>query len=782
MLTHITDDDDEFPPLGPTRQQSMASRVSHDESRRSTPPIPPGFEGQLANESRRSTPTVPPGLSRPTALPDLEGSSRPSSRASLRHKSSQILPALPLRPGTPSRATPSRKGTRDESEISLPEETPTKPSRTTSSELKKATSMLAENEAPSTKAPVQEPKEAAVATSGAAQAPSIAADEVEKAGETEKPSTKATETSKSAKASTGKQKAAQEHDVKQTETKPPPATPNKSDSTKADSQKRKHPGKLDITAAVHKQEQENKQEQVGSGASASTGTGKPAQASSQAATSKLPESPSVASPAVKAGPRTLRVVQTPTPKAEIPSHAFPALPNAAAHRLPSRQPSVASINLPGTPSSEPVSMSDNISMASTSQSRANSPPPATSKVGTAPVRAKTKNQMKKERQERAKAIEEEKVKAEEAVKPSQEEPAQEAIVSRKKKTKKEKEPKPPKSKVAPTATAETTPTASRPASPGNKTAVEPAATTEEPANVASKEAKPEEPTKPATPPQPAVQSPAGPSPPPTPTLTAQQLIAELKASAPEIQRCIDSLFRVSNSHQFKTPSNVSHKDLLNGWKSDWNVKLTKEEIDALLSGKLSAVHRGGLDGGQTFDRHLVSPSGAHLRALTKELESRFLELEHALHEMPEELRFRPSKPQNEMKLPSFDLEDLKRKFENSGGRGVSVMEQMVQDGNTMKKGAFLVDEASKYINEFVMPPVTPPPAGARVQQQPVQGAAGHAGISQQATATAEASGSHAIPSVEIAERQLNDAKRFADEKETALRKMIKKNKRMLGLS
>lgn len=642
--------------------------------------------------------------------------------------------------------------------------------------------MLAENEEPVTKGPVQKAKEAAPATSAAAQASSIIADEVEEAGETEKPSTKVTESPQPSKVSTGKQKAAQEHDVKQTETKPPPATPSKSDGSKADSQKRKHPGKLDITAAVNKQEQENKQEQVVTGASAATGTpGKPAQASSQAATSKLPESPSVASPAVKAGPRTLRVVQTPTPKAETPSHAFPALPNAAAHRLPSRQPSVASINLPGTPSSEQISMSDNVSMASTSQSRANSPPPATSKVGTAPVRAKTKNQVKKERQERAKAIEEEKAKAEEAVKPPQEEPAQEAIVSRKKKTKKEKEPKAPKAKV-PTATAETTPTASRPASPGNKTAVEVAPSTEESANVASKEAKPEEPTKPATPPQPAVQSPAVPSPPPTPTLTAQQLIAELKASAPEIQRCIDSLFRVSNSHQFKTPSTVSHKDLLNGWKSDWNVKLSKEEIDALLSGKLSAVHRGGADGGQTFDRHLVSPSGAHLRALTKQLESRFLELEQALREMPEELRFRPSKPQNEMKLPSFDLQDLKRKFENSGGRGVSVMEQMVQDGNTMKKGAFLVDEASKYINEFVMPPVTPPPAGARVQQQPVQGAAGHAGASQQAAAAAEASGSHAVPSVEIAERQLNEAKRVADEKETALRKMIKKNKRMLGLS
>jgi CCR4-NOT transcription complex subunit 4 len=139
--------------------------------------------------------------------------------------------------------------------------------------------------------------------------------------------------------------------------------------------------------------------------------------------------------------------------------------------------------------------------------------------------------------------------------------------------------------------------------------------------------------------------------------------------------------------------------------------------------------------------------------------------------MPEELRFHPSKPQNDTKFPAIDLEDLKRQFENAGGRGVSVMEQMVQDGSTMKKGAFLVDEARKYINEFVMPPATPPP---------------HAGVAMRGQQVAHASqGANVesiVPSVEIAERQLSEAKRMADEKENALKKAIKKTKRVAGLT
>ena len=556
--------------------------------------------------------------------------------------------------------------------------------------------------------------------------------------------------------------------VQASDAKATPSTPTKVES-KQETNKRKHPGKLDITAATN-----NKREQPAASMSISTpsdvvATPSKARAVAQTPSSmSIPPSPStgsIASPVVKSAPRTLRVVQTPKtetpPPAPIVTTALP-IPGLA-KKQPSRQPSVASINPPGTPSSEQVSISDNLSMTSASQSRANSPPPTESKVGSAPVRAKTKSQMKKERQERAKTIEEEKVQSGE-VSTVPEEPAQEAIVSRKKKARKEKEPKAPRAKTS--TTADTTPTASRPSSPGPTEKAAPVQVVKAP------EPKPPTPVKPHQPV--SFQSPHEPSPPPTPTLNPAQLIADLKALNPELQKAIDGLMRTANSAAFKSHQPISPKDLTNpaSWKANFDIKLTKDEVDALLKGTVPAIQYGG-EGGRHWDRGMVTPSGAHIRALTDELERRFLELEKMVREMPEELRFHPSKPQNETKFPTFDLEALHRQFENANARGVSVMEQMVQDGNSMKKGAFLVDEASKYINEFVMPPATPPPSGGP--------SAARAGGQSSGGAAAVADGPVHVPSVDIAERQLNEARRQADEKEGALKRIIKKNRKILGL-
>jgi CCR4-NOT transcription complex subunit 4 len=207
------------------------------------------------------------------------------------------------------------------------------------------------------------------------------------------------------------------------------------------------------------------------------------------------------------------------------------------------------------------------------------------------------------------------------------------------------------------------------------------------------------------------------------------------------------------------------------WEHNVELNLTKAEVDALLKQGRPSLHYGGREG-RMWDRGMVTNTGAHLRALTKELEMRFLELEKMLREMPEASKFHPSKPQNEMKFPHIDLEALRRQFENQTcGRGLSVMEQMVQDGSMTKKGAFLVDEASKYINEFVMPPATPPPSAGAV------GATGTGVKAQGPTQAAEVT----VPSVDIAERQLNEAKRVADERDVALKKAMKKNKKILGL-
>lgn len=767
-------EDAEFPPLsGPSRQPSIVTRLSPAESRRTTPPIPPGFEAQVANESRRSTPSLPPGLPIKNVLPDLEGSSsrptsRPASRSSLRRQTSQIFPAVPLRPGTPARiATP--KLEKDDKENVL-NGTPTKPSRSsTSTDLNVA---ISANTDESVQANTNDEQDTTQTTNQDA-----ASDPRNKRG-LAKPDTTSRETqlSTSPEDQSSNLTIAQpkDRDEKNEENSAIRAKSSRSDGVKQDAQKRKAPAKLDITAAVSKPVQHAA---VPNSAAEGGAFSKPQRSFSSVsqtpASAKPLDSPGIGSPAVRStAPRTLRVV--PTPKTETPSPvAHPALPALVSNRLPSRQPSVASINPPATPSSEHVSMSDNLSMTSTSVSRANSPPPS-SKVGSAPVRQKTKNQQKKDRQERAKALEVEKAKQDEVVKPSGDEPVIEAIVSRKKKEKKAKEVKPAKAKPATaTVTANTTPTASRPVSPvGNgKTTFEVLPKAESPAP-SLKEVKPATPVK-STPP-PTVQC-ANPSPPPTPTLDPAQLIRDMKASAPHLQKCIDSLFRMSNSHAIKAQHNVSQKDLLAHFKADFKYAPTKEEIDALIKGTIPAIHYGGEDG-RILDRGMISPSGAHLRALTEELEKRFLELEKALQDMPEELRFKPTKPQNETKFERMDLEALRRSYENGVQRGASVMEQMVQDGST-KKGAFLVDEASKYINEFVMPPVTPPPQRQQQQQQHGEGKK-----EQQHTSHLNCPGQAGMHfNLAVAERQLNEARRADDERQNSLKKMIKKNKKLLGL-
>ena len=794
--------------------------------------------------------------------------SRPSSRASLkRTASSQIQPALPLRPVTPLRVatpTPSKQPRKDE-EVETPTRAPKGSEKVEVAPVEERTVKAAE----ATEA-VEDQKAETQSTKQDAEDQEIEAQSTKQDAEDQKiemQSTKQDAVAAAAKPTTAqikpptpeeilmfkeripnaqsmsddqitaammrRKQQMQQVPASSIENKPVPVTPIKSDQSKPDTQRRKAPGKLDIAAATKKDVAEEpsstpaeRNDQVKE---------QPAVAQTPSATSK-PASPSISSPAVKAAPKTLRVVQT--PKTETSPGATIATPKeqqAPATKLPSRRPSVTSINLPGTPSSEQVSASDNISVTSTSQSRANSPPPGAGpvgagKVGSAPVRPKTKSQLKKERQERAKAVEADK-KTEDTSRTIEEETAQEAIISRKKKEKKAKEPK-GKGRVTSTAetvkepkeevTAETvkeskeeaTPTTSRPVSqdgskfayPNLAVAVDtdvasqdnakagPSVETPVDRDVDSQPATPEigpspkaaptpaqakrtrQPKSPKSPPaRPApAPLPHEPSPPPTPTLTAAQLFAEIKATAPaEIQKCIDSLFRSPASNHYKPSQPMLPQDLGNPamWEHNVELNLTKAEVDALLKQGRPSLHYGGHEG-RMWDRGMVTNTGAHLRAITKELEMRFLELEKALKEQPEASKFHPSKPQNEMKFPHIDLEALRRQFENQTcGRGLSVMEQMVQDGSMTKKGAFLVDEASKYINEFVMPPATPPPSAGAVAaitgvkaQGPVQGAA-------------EVS----VPSVDIAERQLNEAKRVADERDVALKKAMKKNKKILGL-
>lgn len=129
-------------------------------------------------------------------------------------------------------------------------------------------------------------------------------------------------------------------------------------------------------------------------------------------------------------PRVLRVVDTPKPETPPPASSNQSVSSAPPAKGRSRRPSVSSVSRPATPGDVG---SDYDPYTSASVSRANSPPP--SKVGSAPVRAMTKSQLKKERRLKAKQAEAKKEEEAAAAAPP-EEPVQAPIIGRKRKTKK----------------------------------------------------------------------------------------------------------------------------------------------------------------------------------------------------------------------------------------------------------------------------------------------------------------------------------------------------------
>ena len=203
--------------------------------------------------------------------------------------------------------------------------------------------------------------------------------------------------------------------------------------------KKSRPSKLDFTAVNNA----TKREQDSADTAGSTSGPVP----SQPPTPATAVSQTSGSSATR--PNQVRAVRVPPlPKTEtLP--ASPAIAPKITSKQASRRPSVTSIDRPSTPASEKTW--DDMSFASTTLSRANSPPPT--KVGSAPVRQFTKSQQKKERQARAKQAEEASKVEEPPAKVV--EPMQAPIIGRKKKAKKEKTQ----------GTADSTPTATRPTSP-----------------------------------------------------------------------------------------------------------------------------------------------------------------------------------------------------------------------------------------------------------------------------------------------------------------------------
>lgn len=352
--------------------------------------------------------------------------------------------------------------------------------------------------------------------------------------------------------------------------------------------KKSRPGKLEITAVDNAIKKEHDVADNAAVASGSVFSHPPTPATT------APQTPGSSS----TRPNQVRAVHVPPlPKTEtLP--ASPAIAPPVMSKQTSRQPSITSIDHPGTPASEKTW--DDMSFASATLSRANSPPP--SKVGSAPVRQFTKSQQKKERQARAKQAEE--ASKVEELPAKVVEPMQAPIIGRKKKAKKEKTQ----------GTADSTPTNTRPTSPVPKQEEvaednsEPVTPVKESKKNASKiAAEIKEPDTPSSPPTPASNDQQ------RSTLSAASIYASLLKSG-ELSPTVSELF--------KSFPGLNHR--FDGLELDLNVA-----DDAMVSD--SQMH--SLDQGEAItiqksptNHVVVLPDRSALRGLTAAQAARYLEL------------------------------------------------------------------------------------------------------------------------------------------------------------
>ena len=316
----------------------------------------------------------------------------------------------------------------------------------------------------------------------------------------------------------------------------------------------------------------------------------------------------------KDNPRTLRVAPTSKEDQEVRTAvASPTVPESAttvSTKPPSRRPSLTSVQGPGTPISERIS--DNASFTSTSISRANSPPPTNTKVGTAPVRQTTKAQQKRERQARAKEAEKSKAE-EEPVKPIVEEPVQAPIIGRKKKAKKI---------TTSRGTADSTPAVTRPSSPAlQEEAIEekvPSLPATPVKDSKKREMAHNEADSPATPDTPA---PISQNEQPKPLPTAASIIADLQKSG-DISPAIENMFKNMASLNFRfdvTPADYEYPPLH---------PLTDAQLRALDKGECLYVE---LSNGKPV---VVMPDGQTLKHFTKKEAERYIETRARVMQTP----------------------------------------------------------------------------------------------------------------------------------------------------
>lgn len=491
------------------------------------------------------------------------------------------------------------------------------------------------------------------------------------------------------------------------------------------SSKRQPPGKLDISAATKAPENDT----PSTWSTKQDIQPKPIRTVSATASTSVPASPaatSTGSPIKKPiGAKTLRVVAT--PRTESPPHLPPitTLPQVpTVEKLRSRQASIASIYQPGTPASDLIS--DTASFTSTSISRANSPPLLGGKVGSAPIRKKTKSQAKKDRQERARQAEEERAMDELTPEP---EVVQAPIVGRKKKAKK------PASNPKP----HTAQTKNQPET--YKLSAKEEEELEElyQANMAAKRAAAVR----ASIPSPPVQPIADPEPPQDEKskFTAQSILADLQKTGELVASALEF---------FKPPSSsLTHASKAASMSGgpvgppDPKIHFTEADLEALA--KKHPIRLSGQDG--TSDcRTLITPQGKLFWGLTQELEEKALELEKRIEEFKGASRFHPKKhiTQNAagQSLPALAtaLKEASAKLSKSTSKDMLKLESPAYQGGPSQRLPLpsvhsnedlsvqqpqTPADAGVYLNQFVLPNTdNPPPNAPRPEMAAVGGLPG----------------------------------------------------------
>lgn len=570
---------------------------------------------QILEQPRRATPTIPPGFSAP-AIP--KGLTDPPSRPMSRNTPS-ITPAIPVVPVTPKRTVTPIKS----QEVKQPAES-VEPQISNSAASGGA---LAGRPATPTKRDAKGypgKLQSAPKTSKTKESGTPIAEEQEKKSPLSDSPAKATPKSRD------NAKKARAKDTKSSPQKDAKDVPAHTETPIAS--RRQHPGRLDIAAATQLSEPEQASTPSSMKMDAQP---KGLRAISLTSTGSVPASPaatSTGSPVKRStAPRTLRVL--PTPKTENPpplsavsTTSLPHVPTV--DKLRSRQASIASINQPGTPASELIS--DTASITSASVSRASSPPLIGGKVGSAPVRKKTKSQAKKERQERARLILEEQAISMEEQK-SEPEPVHAPIVGRKKKAKKpaagNPKPTPAPTKVPPESPKhakvedesgdETKPTAVVTSAPKKTHSAKGSISSFRP-SPPSPQQGPDEPKEKGQP-------------------TAQSIIADLQKTGELLASTLEFFKPLSSSlaHAARTSSSSNPSA-----PPDLKIHFSEADLDALA--KKKPVRLNGQDG-KSDSRTLITPQGKFFWGLTQELEEKALELEKHIEELKGSARFHPRK-------------------------------------------------------------------------------------------------------------------------------------------